>query len=187
MTTNEGNHIKIKITGSGIVCDIYYVSQDEFSPLIEKIELEPDETATHLKAFSDLCICVANGFFVDNEELECQISDASGNTIDLNLSDYELWTPLVRSHINECDLKQRVEEEGDYWQDAAGLVDNGLWEMEQETWPEPDENQIAIVVYHAFERGSQRLNPFNPTCQSMTSRASYSTAITSTLSTTLSD
>ena len=132
----------IELSGKGILCDVFFVAATEF----ERIVGEYGETGieSKIRENCDESISVSRGFFFDGPY---------DNSIKLKFPNHEISTDCAERTLVEVEewWRRALPEthpfaESDYWYET-------LCVHPDVTFPDPTEDQVAIVAYTEFEDG----------------------------------
>ena len=132
----------IELSGKGILCDVFFVAATEF----ERIVGEYGETGieSKIRENCDESISVSRGFFFDGPY---------DNSIKLKFPNHEISTDCAERTLAEVEewWRRALPEthpfaESDYWYET-------LCVHPDVTFPDPTEDQVAIVAYTEFEDG----------------------------------
>lgn len=132
----------IELSGKGILCDVFFVAATEF----ERIVGEYGETGieSKIREYCDESISVSRGFFFDGPY---------DNSIKLKFPNHEISTDCAERTLAEVEewWRRALPEthpfaESDYWYET-------LCVHPDVTFPDPTEDQVAIVAYTEFEDG----------------------------------
>ena len=132
----------IELSGKGILCDVFYVAATEF----ERIVGEYGETGieSKIRETCDESISVSCGFFFDGPY---------DHSIKLKLPNHEISIDYAERTLAEVEegWRRALPEthpfaESDYWYET-------LCVHPDVTFPDPTEDQVAIVAYTEFEDG----------------------------------
>jgi hypothetical protein len=130
----------VELEGKGIVCDVYYLTEDRFLTLIADAENKSVGLISLITEYCDCHILVSQGFFADNPDTSCKFIRDSSET-----------TSVAMNEILFLDEFLNGKEKSDISDDSDGLDSFTVRSCEE--YPEPTENQVCLVAYSEFEHG----------------------------------
>jgi hypothetical protein len=135
----------IELEGKGIVCEVYYLTEDKFLALTAAAESKGFGLSSLIKDYCDCHIPVSQGFFSDNPETTCNLIKDNGEINSVAMKDYWKWDEI----LNKKEKSDLPEED---------FLNNDIdWDFfvapTYEAHLEPTDSQICLVAYSEFEYG----------------------------------
>jgi len=130
----------IELEGKGIVCDVYYLTEDKFLALTADAVDKNVGLISQVAQYCDNHIPVSLGFFADNPDTTCNLIKDTGEITSVVMNDIWLWDEIL-SEKEKSDIPDDSNDPDSYTVPYYG------------EYPEPTKNQICLVAYSEFEYG----------------------------------